>query len=137
MGNLRPPKIGVVWVQRSKMDIFGPKMGPGGRPEAARATKTLPFWCPVLTVTKWLKRGHFSHFGCVKNGTSESKFRDHFSIQTSPQNPQKDTSGTLIGLIFVHSAFFDILAPFSRLHGPFFSNHFPLMKNLTEIFETF
>ena len=27
----------------------------------------------------------------------ESKFRDHFSIQTSPQNPQKATSGTKIG----------------------------------------
>ena len=35
----------------------------------------------------------------------ESKFRDHFSIQTSPQNPQKATSGTKIGpqkVIFGH-----------------------------------
>ena len=35
----------------------------------------------------------------------ESKFQDHFSIQTSPQNPQKDTSGTKIGprkVIFGH-----------------------------------
>ena len=39
----------------------------------------------------------------------ESKFRDHFSIQTSPQNPQKATSGTHIGpqkVIFGHFAFF-------------------------------
>ena len=39
----------------------------------------------------------------------ESKFRDHFSIQTSPQNPQKATSGTRIGprkVIFGHFAFF-------------------------------
>ena len=39
----------------------------------------------------------------------ESKFRNHFSIQTSPQNPQKDTSGTQIGprkVIFGHFAFF-------------------------------
>ena len=39
----------------------------------------------------------------------ESKFRDHFSIQTSPQNLQKDTSGTQIGprkVIFGHFAFF-------------------------------
>ena len=35
----------------------------------------------------------------------ESKFRDHFSIQTSPQNPQKATSGTKNGpqkVIFGH-----------------------------------
>ena len=41
---------------------------------------------------------------------SESKFWDHFSIQTSPQNPQKDTLGTQIGprkVIFGHFAFFE------------------------------
>ena len=40
---------------------------------------------------------------------SKSKFWDHFSIQTNPQNPQKDTSGTQIGprkVIFGHFAFF-------------------------------
>ena len=41
---------------------------------------------------------------------SESKFWDHFSIQTSPQNPQNDTLGTQIGprkVIFGHFAFFE------------------------------
>ena len=30
-------------------------------------------------------------------GVPESKFRDYFSTQTSPQNLQKATSGTIIG----------------------------------------
>ena len=41
---------------------------------------------------------------------SESKFWDHFSIQTSPQNPQKYTLGTQIGpqkVIFGDFAFFE------------------------------
>ena len=39
----------------------------------------------------------------------ETNFWDHFSIQTSPQNPQKHTLGTKIGprkVIFGHFAFF-------------------------------
>ena len=50
----------------------------------------------------------------------ESKFRDHFSIQTSPQNPQKDTSGTKIGpqkVIFGHLinfAYFYVVFPLAR-----------------------
>ena len=39
----------------------------------------------------------------------ETNFRDHFSIQTSPQNPQKATLGTQIGpqkVIFSHFFYF-------------------------------
>ena len=63
----------------------------------------------------------------------ETNFRDHFSIQTSPQNPQKGTLGTQIGprkLIF--GRFFDIFAPFSLEHGAKFSNPFPPIKNLPQ-----
>ena len=50
----------------------------------------------------------------------KSKFRDHFSIQTSPQNPQKATSGTKIGpqkVIFCHFfnfAYFYLIFPLAR-----------------------
>ena len=50
----------------------------------------------------------------------ESKFYDHFSIQTSPQNPQKDTLGTKIGprkVIFGHFinfAYFYAVFPLAR-----------------------
>ena len=61
----------------------------------------------------------------------ESKFRDHFSIQTSPQNPQKATSGTKIDPqkgIFVHFAFFllKFWSPFPGYTGHFFSNSFEI-----------
>lgn len=41
----------------------------------------------------------FSHFGVSKmaHRVPESKFRHHFSIQSSPQNPQKAASGTQVG----------------------------------------
>ena len=44
-------------------------------------------------------------------GVPESKFQDQYNtIQTSPRNPQKATSGTRIGpgkVIFGHFAFFE------------------------------
>ena len=50
------------------MQIFGPKMGPGGRPEARRA-KMLSFWCPVMMVTKifgWFpKKMDFGPKNCI------------------------------------------------------------------------
>ena len=50
----------------------------------------------------------------------ESKFRDHFSIQNSSQNPQKATSGIKIGprkMIFgnfFNSAYFYVVFPLAR-----------------------
>ena len=58
---------------------------------------------------------------------SESKFWDHFSIQTSPQNPQKDTLGTQIGprkVIFGHFIDFEyfdsVSSVFTVKNGVFF-----------------
>ena len=61
----------------------------------------------------------------------ESKFRDHFSIQTSPQNPQKATSGTQIGpqkVIFGHFAFLGYFGAIFQATRAIFSNAIPLIK---------
>ena len=71
----------------------------------------------------------------------ESKFRNHFSIQTRPQNPQKDTSGTRIGprkVIFGHFAFFwyfYLIFPLARaLFFKSISTHQKLTPDKKEIF---
>ena len=38
VGFVQPQKMGIIWMLRKKMNIFGPKMGLGGRPDAPRAT---------------------------------------------------------------------------------------------------
>ena len=73
----------------------------------------------------------------------ESKFRDHFSIQTSPQNPQKATSGTQIGpqkVIFGHFAFFEHFsvifqsrwAIFFKIESPQL-NKFFMVANISQV----
>ena len=63
------------------------------------------------SLVSWDSQGViFSHFGVTKMTlwVPESKFRDHFSLQTSPQNLQKATSRTKIGpqkVFFGHFAF--------------------------------
>ena len=54
---------------------------------------------PFLIPPKWPKYPVLAILRVSKMALwmPESKFRDHFSIQTSPQNPQKATSGTKIG----------------------------------------
>ena len=73
---------------------------------------------------------------------SKSKFWDHFSIQTSPQNPQKDTLGSQIRpqkVIFGHFAFLNIFTSFSLEHGPFFfnfkSHHLKFISGLSNFFQ--
>ena len=53
---------------------------------------------PYSIPQKALKRCHFGVFLVPKMAfrVPKSKFWDHFSIQTSPQNPQKHTLGTWI-----------------------------------------
>ena len=73
---------------------------------------------------------------------SESKFWDHFSIQTSPQNPQKDTLGTQIGpqkVIFGHFAFFEyfyLIFPWARaIFFNFKSHHLKFISGLSNFFQ--
>ena len=51
---------------------------------------------PFLVPPKWL---FWAILGVPKMAfwVPKSKFRDHFSVKNSPQNPQKATSGTKIG----------------------------------------
>ena len=51
-----PKKWGLHRRSINKMQIFGPKMGPGGRNAVQRVnTKILSFWCPVMMVSNILK----------------------------------------------------------------------------------
>ena len=68
---------------------------------------------------------------------SESKFWDNFSIQTSPQNPHKNTLGTQIGPQKVILRFLNIFSSFSLEHGPFFSTLNPTTLNSFLDFQTF
>ena len=78
---------------------------------------------PFLIPPKWPKYPVFAILRVSKMALwmPESKFRDHFSIQTSPQNPQKATSGTKIGprkVIFgnfFNSAYFYVVFPLARV----------------------
>jgi len=77
---------------------------------------------PFLIPPKWPKYPVFAILRVSKMALwmPESKFRDHFSIQTSPQNPQKATSGTKIGprkVIFGHFlnfVYFCVIFPLAR-----------------------
>ena len=68
------------------------------------------------------KRGVLAILGVPKMALRvlEWKFWDHFSIQTSPQNPQKATSGAkirpqkVIFCHFINFAFFNVVFPLAR-----------------------
>ena len=62
---------------------------------------------PFLVPPKMTKGVVLANLGVPKMAlrVPKSKFKDHLPPQTSPQNPQKDTSGTQIGprkVIFSH-----------------------------------
>ncbi len=75
-----------------------------------------------LKMAKNHKMAVFAILGVPKMAlrVPESKFRDHFSIRTSLQNPQKATSGIKIGprkVIFgnfFNSAYFYVVFPLAR-----------------------
>ena len=77
-----------------------------------------------MKIGKKPQNGKNSHFKGTENGTSGV----HFSIQTSPQNSQKATSGTKIEprkVIFGHFInLFIFLRRFPISTGRFFQMHF-------------
>ena len=77
-----------------------------------------PFW-GFGGYQKW-------HFGCP-NQNSETTFQYKLAPKT-PKKPPQEPESALKKWFLAILHFFDILAPFSRLHGPFFSNAIPLIK---------
>ena len=73
-----------------------------------------------LSVQKSRSMLCFCQFWGTENGISGARIKDHFSIQTSPHDPQKATSGTKIGprkVIFGHFinfAYFWVIFPLAR-----------------------
>ena len=58
VGFVQPQKMGIIWVCRKKMNIFGPKMSLGGRPDAPRATgSTQKPWIYGIPSWQWQKIG--------------------------------------------------------------------------------
>ena len=91
-----------------------------------KMAKMTPFWA-FGGYQKW-------RFGCP-NQNSET-------IQTSPQNPQKDTLGTQIGpqkVIFGHFAFFEyfyLIFPWARaIFFNFKSHHLKFISGLSNFFQ--
>ena len=109
---------GLIWVPKvSFWGVLGASLVyKSGLRLLIRATEV-----PFLVTPKWSKRGHFSHFGGAKNGTSVAQIkilRPLLQTKLAPKTPQKVTLGTQIGpqkVNFGHFAFFYIFTPFGCL----------------------